>query len=374
MPSLCVVVPTFNEGGNVEALVSRLAVALAGRDAEVLFVDDSTDDTPQVIAEVSRRSGLPVRLLHRDVPTGGLAGAVRDGIATARSDTVLVMDGDLQHPPELTGLLVDTLEREGADLVVASRYCGVGDASGLTSGFRRVVSGSSNLLAQACFPRRVGSVCTDPMTGFFVVRRSAVDLQRLRPRGFKILLEILARHDLRVSEVPFAFGERGAGASKASWRNGLSFLHQLLALRMGRMSRFAAVGVLGTVVNLGVMWLLVHLTSVHYVAAAAVAAELSILHNFVMQERFVFRDLRRGHWLSRLGTTLAFNNLEALARVPLLIVLVELVGLRPVIGQALLLGIAFVGRFLFTSRIVYRPRRRATAAVPDVPAVESEAA
>jgi dolichol-phosphate mannosyltransferase len=365
-----VIVPTFNEGANVRELVRQLAEAFAGERAEVLFVDDSTDDTPEVIRRLCRESegtDLPVHLLHRSGAdrSGGLAGAVAAGIRRSTAPHVVVMDGDLQHPPALAPVLCAGLQ--AADLVVASRYCGEGDASGLSSQWRRTVSSTSTALAKACFPRRVGRVCTDPMTGFFAFRRDAVDVDRLRPRGFKILLEVLSRHDLRVAEVPFVFGDRHGGESKASWRNGAHFLYQMASLRMGRMSRFAAVGALGTVVNLAVMALLVHGSSgVDYVVASVVAAEISILHNFLMQERFVFRDLRGGSWLARLCTFVGFNNLEALARIPVLVLLVQVLGLRPVLGQALLLAVAFLGRFLFTSRVIYRPQR-ANVAAPLVP-------
>lgn len=265
------------------------------------------------------------------------------------------MDGDLQHPPEMVGDLWDAARE--VDLAVASRYGGDGDASGLSSGYRRWVSNGSTLLARACFPRRVGRICTDPMTGFFCFRRSAIDLSRLRPRGFKILLEILARHDLRVRELPFTFGERLAGSSKASWRNGANFVYQMASLRMGRMSRFAAVGVLGTVVNLAVMAVLVHSHTFHYVLAAMVAAEVSILFNFLLQERFVFQDMRDGStWGHRLGQHLLFNNAEALVRLPALVLLVQVLRLPSVPAQGLTLGAAFLLRFLFMSRVVYRPR------------------
>ena len=363
MTEVSVIVPTFDEGGNVRELISRLAPALRGRSAEVLFVDDSTDDTPDVIRALAAESdGLPIRLHHRagEQRVGGLAGAVVDGIRLADGQQVVVMDADLQHPPEMVPLLLADLDVD-ADLVVASRYTSNSDASGLSSSWRRSVSSSSTLLAQACFPRRVGRVCTDPMTGFFGFWRDRVDLTRLRPRGFKILLEILARHDLRVSEVPFKFGERFAGDSKASWRNGLHFLHQLAGLRMGRMSRFAVVGALGTVVNLVTMALLLALGA-HYLVAAVVAAEISILHNFLAQERLVFRDLRErsdASWWRRWALFFGFNNVEALARMPLLALLVSGLGLQPVMAQALTLAIAFVVRFVFVSRVIYRSRRSA---------------
>lgn len=369
-----VLVPTYNEAGNVRELVRQLGDAFEGRDAEVLFVDDSDDDTPDVIREVQdEQSGtrLPVRLLHRTggSAVGGLAGAVAAGLRRTEATNVVVMDGDLQHPPGLVPVLLEGLE--DADLVVASRYWGDGDSSGLSSTWRHAVSSSSTTLAKACFPRRVGRVCTDPMTGFFAVRRDAVQLDRLQPRGFKILLEILTRHDLRVAEVPFVFGERLAGESKASWRNGLQFVYQMASLRMGSMARFAAVGALGALLNLAIMALLVHgLLDINYLIGSVIAAEVSIVHNFLMQERFVFHDVRRGTWLSRIAQSIGFNSLEALVRVPVLALLVEGLGMNAVVGQALLLAVAFVGRFLFTSRVVYRPRRVEPA--PVLPAAVSD--
>ena len=354
-----VVVPTFNERGNVAELVRRLDEALEGRDAEILFVDDSNDDTAEVVHQVARTSTLPVRLMHREpgAREGGLAGAVTAGIAAARGAYVVVMDGDLQHPPELVPLLRDNAD--GVDMVVASRYVGAGDSSGLSSSWRRAVSSGSTLLARSCFPRRVGRVCTDPMTGFFCVRREAVHLDRLRPRGFKILLEILARHDLAVAEVPFAFGERNDGESKASWRNGAQFLYQMAALRMGRMSRFAAVGALGTILNLLLMWLLLRETSLHYLPAAVIATEVAILHNFVLQERFVFNDLRdnRHRWWTRLLHSMLYNNADTLARLPALAFLVEVLAFPSVLAQGITLAVAFLARFIFVSTVVYRPRR-----------------
>ena len=362
-----VIVPTFNEGANVRTLVDRLSAALRGRDVEILIVDDSTDDTPQQVQRVAASADLPVRLIHREGKerVGGLAGAVTAGIHASDSDFVLVMDGDLQHPPEMAPDLRDAAD--DVDLSVASRYGGDGSSSGLSSGARRWVSSGSTVLAQACFPRRVGRVCTDPMTGFFCFRRSAVDLSLLRPRGFKILLEILARHDLRVRELPFTFGERAAGESKASWRNGVQFAYQMAGLRMGRMSRFAVVGALGTVVNLAVMALLVGgLFDLNYVLAAVIAAEVSILHNFLLQERFVFGDLRDGvhSRFRRLTQHLAFNNLEALLRLPFLVLLVETMHIYALLAQALTLAVAFVARFLFVSRVVYRSHRPADSAAP----------
>ncbi|SKC37616.1 glycosyltransferase [Krasilnikoviella flava] len=359
-----VVVPTYNEGPNVAELVRRLAAAL-GPDGggqvvpggvEVLFVDDSRDDTPAVIEQVAARSALPVRMIHREVPDGGLSGAVVAGLRAATGERVVVMDGDLQHPPEMVPVLLATARETGADVVVASRYTGRGDAGGLDGRYRRWVSKASGLLARSMFPVKLRDV-SDPMTGFFVVRRAAVDLAALRPRGFKILLEILARQRLVVVEEPFVFGERFAGRSKATVANGLRYVQQLTLLRFGRLSPFALIGALGAVLNLAILAGLQAL-GVHYLPAVVWANVVTIVINFLLQERFVFADLREGahgFW-GRFVRSFAFNGTEAAVRTLLLWWIVERAVPHPELVQAVLILVAFVVRFVFQAQVVYRPR------------------
>ena len=368
---LSVIVPTFNEAPNVAELVRRTAEACQGLDVEIVFVDDSRDHTPDVIREVGAASDLPVRLIHRDVPAGGLGGAVIEGIRSSDANFCLVMDGDLQHPPELIPEILARLQDGDADVVVASRYCGNGgSAGGLANGVRKLVSSGSTVLSRSLFPARLKH-CSDPMTGFFGFRRSEVRTERLRPTGFKILLEILARDDLRVAEVPFVFGERFAGESKATFKEGVRFIRQLAGLRFGRIASFGLVGGIGTVLNLIIMGVLVAL-GVHYVLAAVVAAEVTILSNFLMQERMVFsaekgdaHPIRR-----RFLQSLTFNNIDAAARLPVLWALVEFAGMASLVAQAGTLAVAFLLRYLFHSRVVYGAARRTAAGSP-VPSPEA---
>lgn len=372
---LSIVVPTFNEAPNIAELVRRVTAAVdgAGIETEILFVDDSTDATPDVIREVAARSQaerrpgeapLPVRLIHRDIPSGGLGGAVLEGIAAAESDACLVMDGDLQHPPEDIPALWERFARDGVDIVIASRYAGGGTAGGLADRSRVLVSKASTSVTRAMFPIRLKDV-SDPMTGFFLLDRRAVDTAQLRPRGFKILLEILARRPLRVAEVPFDFADRHAGESKASLRQGIHFLTQLTALRFGKMSLFAVIGGLGAVVNVAIVWALTHV-GVDYILAAIIAAETTIIGNFLLQERFVFHDMREhasGVW-QRFAKSFAFNNAEALIRIPIVAVMVSTGHISAVLATAITLVIAFFVRFVFHSLVVYAPRKPGVAPTP----------
>jgi dolichol-phosphate mannosyltransferase len=354
---LSIIVPTYNEAPNVAELVRRVADETRGIDAEIIFVDDSTDTTPDVVLEVAASASVPVRLIHRERRTGGLGGAVLEGLAAAAADACLVMDGDLQHPPEKIRELYDRFARGDVDVVIASRYAGDGTSAGLADRTRVLVSKVSTALTRAMFPIKLKDV-SDPMTGFFLIDRRVVDAATLRPRGFKILLEILARRNLRIAEVSFDFAGRHAGESKASMRQGLHFLTQLTALRFGKMSLFAVIGGLGALANIAIVWGLTHV-GVNYIVAAIIASEVTIIGNFLLQERFVFHDMRgqaSGVW-SRFAKSFTFNNAELLIRIPIVALMVSGGHISAVIATAITLIVAFVVRFVFHSLVVYAPRK-----------------
>ncbi|MFG6402245.1 MULTISPECIES: glycosyltransferase [unclassified Microbacterium] len=362
-----VIVPTFNEGPNVRELLRRLDSALTGTAYEVVFVDDSTDDTPEIIAAASAVSEAPVRLIHRDHPTGGLGGAVVEGMQAATASWCLIMDGDLQHPPEVIPDMLRRAGRGDVDVVVASRYTDGGTSDGLAGVVRTGVSKVSTLLTKAMFPRKL-SGCSDPMTGFFLVNRDSLEVDSLRPRGFKILLEILARRQMRVAEVPFDFAERFAGESKASFTQGIRFLTQLTMLRFGRMSAFAVVGGVGALANLGIMWLLIEF-GMEYVWAAILASAVTIVGNFLLLEYLVFADMREDSGLMRhrFIKSFAFNGLEAIIRIPVLAIIVERTHIPSVLAAGLTLIAAFVVRFLFHALVVYAPRKQRAADLVESP-------
>jgi putative flippase GtrA len=381
-PEVCVLVPTRNEAGNIRPLVAGLEAALRGVEAEVLVVDDSDDDTPVVVREVAATSPLPVRLLHRAglERQGGLGGAVVAGAENTRADWVVVMDGDLQHPPEVVRDLLAA--REGLDLVAASRYETQGCADGLASPFRRGVSMGATTAAKALFPGRLRAV-SDPMTGFFAVRRDALDLATLRPRGFKILLEILTRTPgLRVGEVPFSFGERAAGESKAGAREAYRYLAQLVSLRLAGLPalaeflRFALVGATGVAVNLAVLAAALHLVGPRagdpgvQATAETAATQVAILWNFVLTEVWVFRGgvpvsgrpaRLAGYWL--------VSMLALAVQLPLAAALTAVLPVGYLMATAIALLGLVVARFAVCRLALYRVRP-----LPAVPAVAGEEA
>jgi putative flippase GtrA len=374
-----VVVPTRNEADNVDPLLDALESVVGHLDVEVLFVDDSDDGTPAVVGRRILHGGLRIELLHRDPDerADGLGGAVAAGLARARGRWVCVLDADLQHPPALIPRLLAEGIGSGADVVVASRYCGSGGASPLGA-LRGAISHGSAALARLLFPRRLRGV-SDPMSGFFLVRRERLQVAELRPHGFKILLEILARHRASVREVPYEFGVRHAGESKASVREGLRFLRHLARLRLGernaRLARFAVVGASGVVVNTAVLFGLSWFLGLHYLAWAFVATQVSILWNFCLSEIWVFRGRGGDRRVSdRLLPFLAVNNLAMAFGGPLLFVLASLVGIEYLLANIISIGLLTIARFAAADTLIWSegPRGEPLAGASAQPARPAE--
>jgi dolichol-phosphate mannosyltransferase len=350
-PVVSVVVPTRNESGNVGPLVERLERVMPQHDMEIVFVDDSDDGTDAVVREMIPAENRDIVLLHREdgERTGGLGGAVAAGMRVARAPWVCVIDADLQHPPELISDLFDRAERGDVDVVVASRFT----ENGSTDEFgpvRRLLSGISTFAAERLFAKELRGV-TDPMSGFFMVRRDAVDVDALRPTGFKILLEILVRmRRLRKAEVPFAFGVRHSGESKAGAKEGARYLAQLWLLRFqaltGRFGRYSVVGASGLVVNTVLLALLTNFLGVWYIAGAILATQGSTLWNFMFTDRWVYgrANPRRGP-LWRATLFFGMNNASLLARVPLLYLLVSGLGVDHLAANAISLAALGLVRF-----------------------------
>ena len=292
--ALSVVIPTFKERGNVAELVRRLGVALAGIGWEAIFVDDDSPDgtaaAVKAIAAVDRR----VRCLKR-VGRRGLAGACIEGMLSSSAPYVAVIDADLQHDESVLPKMLATLESGSADLVAATRYVEGGSADSF--GARR---GAISRLATRLTQHLLGTPLSDPMSGFFMMRRDRFDTiaEKLSPAGFKILLDIAttAGRSLRIAEQPYTFGTREAGESKFDMTVGIEFLGLLLSKLTGdliepRFIFFAIVGTTGLAVNLIALKIALVL-GLTFVAAQSVATFVALTSNFLLNNVLTYRDKR----------------------------------------------------------------------------------
>jgi len=321
-PWLSLIIPTYNERNNVSGIVQQLTALLdpllPGNYELILVDDDSPDGTWEV--GVSLMETCPQLGVIRRTTERGLASAVIRGWQRSRGRVLGVIDADLQHPPEILAALLRAIE-QGADLAVASRHVEGGGVSEW-SFMRRALSRGAQILGLVLLPEVVGRV-SDPMSGYFLVRREAIAGPILNPKGYKILLEVLGRGTVQtIAEVGYVFQERSEGESKVTWRHYFDYLHHLLRLRVrrsrqrgvlrlpwGRFLRFATVGFSGVFVDYTVFYLLFSQLGWGLTTSNVLSAEVAIFNNFLWNDAWTFSDLaqRQLGWRTRIKRFLKFN-------------------------------------------------------------------
>jgi dolichol-phosphate mannosyltransferase len=295
LPTLSVVVPTFNERDNVTVLYRKLEAALGGVAWEVVFVDDnSPDGTWDVVRGLARRDSR-VRCVRR-IGRRGLSGACIEGILASSAPFAAVMDADLQHDETQLPKMLALLQGGDAELVIGSRYIEGGSADS----FNRQRAGASALATEVA-KRVLGVRVADPMSGFFMIRRDRFEqlAPQLSVQGFKILLDVIAtaHGELRTVEVPYTFGARLHGESKLDSMVALDFLglvvakftHDVISLRF---LLFAMVGGIGLFVHLGTLFVVLQVLEFPFPEAQAAGALTAMTSNFILNNFLTYRDQR----------------------------------------------------------------------------------
>jgi dolichol-phosphate mannosyltransferase len=296
---LCVVVPTFNERDNMAPLVAKVAAVLAGVDWQMLVVDDdSADGTAEAVKAIARAD--PRVQCIRRVRRRGLAGAVVEGALASAAPFVAVMDGDLQHDEALLPRMLEVLRAGDAELVVASRYVGAAAPVEALNPIRRLGSRFANWLGRLVLRQEL----TDPVSGFFMIRRERVEevAPRLTTVGFKVLFDLIAsqQRPIRIAELPYVFRERVAGGSKLDRRMVIDYLGLLLHKLTGglvptRALMFGLVGASGVAVQLlAVKGFLV--AGLAFTAAQFAGSMVAMTSNYLINNEVTYRDRRKTGW------------------------------------------------------------------------------
>jgi glycosyltransferase involved in cell wall biosynthesis len=362
--TISVILPTRNENSNIAPLLKRIERAVNGYAIEVIFVDDSDDDTPQAIRCAARESTLAVRLIHRKngERTGGLGTAVVEGFRAAKGEWLCVMDADLQHPPEIIVKMLRSAQANHVDLIIGSRYAKGASTPGLDQ-LRTAISHSLILSARVLFPRQLHDL-TDPLTGLFLVRRDTLDLDRLYPNGFKILLEMIIQFpELKKHEMGFEMASRHSGVSKANLFEVLRYFSKLIELRLTRGNpnfvRFLIVGSLGFLVNSLALLFFSEGLHLHYLFAAALATQVSTGWNFFLTEKWVFQNRRKlATILQRAMGFYALNNSLLIIRSPALYFFVENLNLNYVVANLISLVFITLTRYIFSKEVIWLDQSR----------------
>jgi dolichol-phosphate mannosyltransferase len=317
---LCVVVPTLNEAENIQLLLERLSVALAGIEWEAIFVDDgSTDGTPELLTSIAQ-ADRRVRMIRR-VGRRGLASAVVEGALASTTPVVAVIDADLQHDERILPDLFRAIAKDGHELAIGTRYAGNG-STGDWAEDRLKISRFATALASPIMKTRM----TDPMSGLFAVRRDVLleAAPSLSTVGYKILLDLVASHPrpLKLAEVGYTFGTRQHGESKLDEMVALEYLELLLDKAVGRfvpvkLIQFGAIGMLGVGVHLALLYLALNLVGVPFATSQAAAVLGAMTFNFALNNKFTYRDrqLKGLAWLGGLFSFYLVCSLGAVANV-----------------------------------------------------------
>ena len=358
---LSLVIPTYDEAPNIAALLHHLHAVLdaGGISHEILVVDDDSPDRTWDVAAglVDEIPGLRV---VRRLGGSGLATAVVCGWTHARGRLLGVIDGDGQHPPDVLPDLVAAMN-DGADVAVASRHLPGGGVSGWSAA-RRLLSRGAQALGLLLLPGTVGRV-TDPMSGYFVVRRNLVAGVDLDPVGYKILIEVLARSEVeRVVESPYTFLERAEGESKVAVRHYLGYLRHLMRLRIHPLRSRALVRYL--LVTLAALLLdalvFVWLFDTHgwnLTRSAAIAGEAGILATVLLHDLWTFAGRAARSTTDRvrrlLGVQLALGVL-LFGRLAVINGLVNWFHLGPIAAFLIALAAVMPVSHLLGSRLTWR--------------------
>lgn len=299
------VVPTYNESKNLAKLVEILTQLLNSyfhENYELIIVDDDSPDLTWQVGLDLMPNYPQLRVMRRQGEKG-LSTAVIRGWQSSQGEILGVIDGDLQHPPETLIKMLDEMAK-GADLVVASRHVEGGGVSDW--GFmRRLLSRGAQMLGLLILPNVIGRV-SDPMSGYFMVRRSAIANCLMNPLGYKILIEVLGRGNIgSVAEVGYVFQERKEGESKVTWRQYVDYILHLLRLRSrGRITKlreklhlpvkrflsYGLVGLSGVFVDMSIFYLLGNI-GWGLTSSKIVSSEVAVLNNFLWNDLWTFRDI-----------------------------------------------------------------------------------
>lgn len=365
MYDLTVIIPTFKEEANIRTIVTEVDMVFKKNslNGEILVVDDNSPDNTIAIVNELKKKMANLNLLVR-TSDHGLSQSVADGFSHADSDVFVVIDADLSHPPALIPKMMDEI-RNGCDVVIGSRYM---EGGGIKKWpiKRRIISLGATFLGRLLFPD-----ITDPVSGFFAVRKQVVAEARLKPRGYKILLEVLGKGTWeKDKELPFEFSDREIGTSKLKIKTIIEYVEQVTDITLYsfthhksaawrewmKVFKFGIVGISGIIVNLAILFLLVEYASVNKDLASPVAIEISILNNFIWNDLWTFRSEANRKISSRWHRLGAFNVVSAGGAVinyGVFLVLTAGFGMYYLAAQFVGILIGFVWNFLVNRRFTW---------------------
>jgi dolichol-phosphate mannosyltransferase len=368
MYDLTVIIPSYKEEANIRNIITEVDAVFKRNNlnGEILVVDDNSPDGTISIVNEIKKTKPNVNIIIRHVDHG-LSQSVAEGFVYASSDTLVVIDADLSHPPAL----IPTMYHEiigGYDIVIGSRYM---DGGGIKKWpiKRRIISLGATFLGRLLFPD-----VSDPVSGFFAIRKSVIANAPLKPRGYKILLEVLGKGIWeKGKEIPFEFVDREIGSSKLKLKIIIEYAQQVIDITLFSFGhhqsavwrewksifKFGLVGLSGIVLNMGVLWYLTELVGFYYLVSSLVAIELSIINNFIWNDLWTFKSGTSHKLTSRLHRFISFHAVSAgglVINMGILYLLTSVGGMYYLISNIIGILVGFGWNFMVNRRVTWKSR------------------
>ncbi|MBE9391748.1 glycosyltransferase family 2 protein [Fervidicoccus fontis] len=357
LKEISIIIPTFNEAENIGALFERIAASLANYDYEVIIVDDnSPDNTSKVAVQEAKRLDIEknVRVIVRNNKRG-LSTAVLRGMNEAKGKVLVVMDADLQHPPEKIPDLYRKIAIENYKIVIATRMGKNGYKNMPT--YRRLISKIAGGLAKLLLPKLKN--VSDPMSGFFALKREVYleTKDKLNPKGYKILLEIIVKSHVKqndIGEIEYVFEKRYAGKSKLGLKEYINYILHLLSLNEYRILKFMLVGLSGTAVNEAALWIFHYIFNLPLYISGAFSIELSIINNFILNSIYTFKSSEKSITFKKFFRYHISSAIGISINYVILLFLSTILKVEPLISNLVGIIFGFVANYLLSEHYVWK--------------------
>ena len=372
-----IIIPTYNESRNIVGILKSIGENLPNNiTAEAIVVDDNSPDlTGKIVEEylknVKKIAGYTMDIIHR-TSKNGLSSAILSGVQRAKGDTIVVMDSDFSHPPQIIPKMIESLKKYQCDMVVASRYINGGKIKGWTLK-RKIMSKVATLIAT----KGLGVKTKDPMSGFFAFKKNILKEINFDAIGYKILLEILVKKSgIAVKEIPYTFENRSFGSSKLDSSTVTDYFKSVWKLYkfgkseekgekrksvrfISKASRFYTVGLSGFGVNYLISLLFAGgISDMWYLHANLIGIIASITTNFLLNKTWTFgdRDFSKKRTLKQYGKFVTFSSLGALVQLGMVFYLVDGYGLSYPVSLVFAVLTAAFGNYVLNKKYTFKEK------------------
>lgn len=374
---ISIIIPTYNESRNIIQILKSIGQNLPKNiTAEAIVVDDNSPDSTGKIVDdylknVKKIAGYTMDIIHR-TSKNGLSSAILSGIQRAKGDTIVVMDSDFSHPPQIIPKMIESLKKYQCDMVIASRYISGGKINGWPLK-RKLMSKIATLIAK----KGLGVQTKDPMSGFFAFKKNILNGINFDAIGYKILLEILVKKSgIDVKEIPYTFENRNFGSSKLDKSTVIDYFKSVWKLYkfgkskekeerrssvrfLSKASRFYTVGLSGFGVNYLIALLLAGgISDLWYLHANLIGIMASITTNFLLNKTWTFgdRDFSTKKTLKQYGKFATFSSLGALVQLGMVFYLVDEYQLSYPISLVLAVLSAAFGNYILNKKYTFKEK------------------